>query len=748
MPAFVRRFTSFPSIETLSEIEAIDIVDLPPPAPTTGVGTGALLTIGEFEDGPFATGVSADAPRYASDLRGQAVLETFSSEDLRQKYGGFGFTYGTSRYQNPAARKHLLELWNGSGFMKLKFVKPKRLMISRVDTSVGQVAFSPLACLIGATAGPYTLAVADVLSLTTDAGGPASSTAIAAAVATAAGANFAASGFTGGETITIQVDSGPVISVVFAAADQTEAQVAARINTVLGYTAATVTVGVDIAGLVKGTSGRIILAEVTAGALAAMGHVAGTTNGTGNVANLSAVTTAELVTIINATAALIAIFATASVGPAGELRICRTGAGAASGTIINNSTGMSAKVGVTPAVTVLAGEHVAGTIPAGTRVRTAGGLEWVTMQTLTIPAGTAASLNPGPHTVKVRPATDNGSGVTTALDTVVVLTDQPSFNTFQVNNQSALTAALTEDQLDAAYIAALAATIDLTKPSREANFSISARRSDNVTRAGRQNALDASAQGHFGRKFIVSAPIGFTQSQAIADVALWRSDRVFYTWPGWRTLIPEIAEVGTAGGEGFTDDGVITVRGDGPLATLNCRLNPEENPGQNTDGLIDEFFTIEALTAPLGQSAYISLKANGICAPRVDRIGGSIYQSGITSDLTAGLTTQARRKMADFIQDSLAERLIPFSKQLATESRKDSIRGVVEQFLSELKSEQNPELARISDFSVDGRSGNTPEMEARGIFVLIIKVRTLSSLDAIVLQTEIGEGVTITSLAA
>ena len=172
-------------------------------------------------------------------------------------------------------------------------------------------------------------------------------------------------------------------------------------------------------------------------------------------------------------------------------------------------------------------------------------------------------------------------------------------------------------------------------------------------------------------------------------------------------------------------------------------MNPEENPGQQT-ALIEDFFQVEPVGLTFGINEYVALKAAGICAPRKDRVSGSIYQSGITSSLTPGLLTQARRKMADFIQDTLGERMIPFSKRLNTEARRDSIRAIVEQFLSELQSQQNPELARISDFAVDQRSGNTPAMEARGIFVLIVRVRTLSSLDAIVLQTEIGEGVVTT----
>lgn len=741
MAGFVRRFTSFPSIETLAEIEAVNIVDLPPPAPTTGVGSGTLLVVGEFEDGPFAAG--GDAAEYDPTLRG--VVEAFSSEDLRQKFGGFGFTYGNTPYENPAARRHLGEFWNGSAFVKLKFVRPRRLILARVDTSVGQVAFSPLAC-VESEAGPFVFAVGDTLSVTTEAGGPALSTAIAAARASITGGVFVNSGFVGGEQITIQIDSGIVITVTFAAADQTPAQVAARINLALGYAAADVPGGLRIRGLVEGTDGEVALADVSAGALAAIGHVAGATAGTGNVGDRTAVTATEVATIINASVPLTAINVEARAQADGTVRVCSTTPGA--GQITINASPLATALGLLVGTLVDAGVHPAGTIPAGTRVRTAGGDEWVTMQTLTVAEGTTASPNPGPHTVKVRPALDDGTGASTGAGTVVVVVDQPTFGEMAVTNPIGLSAALTENQVDVAYEAAFDATLDLASAARQANYTLSARRSTAVIRKGRENAIDASAGGHFGRKFLTGAPIGFTQAQAQADVALWRSDRVFYTWPGWRVRFPEIAFRGAAGGLGFTDDGVITVRGDGPLATLDCQLNPEENPGQQT-GLIEQFFAVEPTSAPLGIQAYTALKAAGICAPRRDGISGSIYQSGVTSDVTPGLTTQARRKMADFIQDTLAQRLVPFSKKLNTASRREGIRAIIEQFLAELQSENNPELARISAFSVDAVSGNTPDLEARGIVVFIIRVRTLSSLDAIVLQTEIGEGVvTVTEAAA
>lgn len=738
MAGFVRRFTSTPSIEVLSEIEAVDIVDLPPQSPTTGTGSGTLLCVGEFEDGGFADG--SDASEWVG---ARGPQEVFGSEDLVNRFGGFGYTYGTVPSNNICARAHLFESFNGNGFLKLKFCRPRRLIISRVDTSVGQVAFSPLAAIIGG-AGPFNLTVGDVLTVTTDVGGPVSSTAIAAAEATVTGAVFVASGFVGGESVDFTIDGGPTVRVSFAAADQTPAQVAARINLVLGYAAASVVLGaLQIVGIRQGTGGSVVLADGTVGALASIGLVAGSTAGTGNVANLSRVTPAEVAAIVNGTAGLAANNCSARVDAQGRIRIFRD---SAPGTILIASTSMAIACALSPlATTVTAGEHSGGIIMAGTRIRTAGGDEWVTMQTLSISEGSATSPNLGPHVVKVRPAVDDGTSLGTAAFTTVVLVDMPDFADFDVTNPNALTAALTEPQMDVAYETAFTRTIDLASVVREVNFSISARRSDAVVSVGKANAIDASAGGMFGRKFLTGAPLGFTISQAIADVGLNRSDRVFYTFPGWRVRVPEIAFRGTAGGAGFTDDGIITVRADGPLATLVCQLAPEENPGQAT-GLIENFFAVEdvysgSTTVPLTIDSYIAFKRNGICAPRRDPFSGSIYQSGITSSITPGLTTQARRKMADFIQDSLATRLVPFSKRLATQSRLDGIRSVIEQFLSELQSVNNPETARIDSYLVDETSAQTPELTARGIFAFIIKVRTLSSLDAIVLQTEIGEGV-------
>lgn len=732
---FIRRFREFPSIETLQQTSAVNIVDRTPQTPATGVGSGALLVVGEFEDGPFAG--KGDADEYDRTLRNLGPQEVVGAV-LANVFGGFGFTYGSTPYQNPCARKHLQEFWNGNGFIKLKWIKALRLMIARVDTSVGSVAFTPRASLIG-NAGPFPLVVGETLSFTTDTGGPTASTAIAAVEAVKAGAVFVTSGFVGGETIVLTIDHGPATRVVFAATDSTPAQVAAKINAVMGYTCAVVNAGaVDLHGIRKGTNGQVVTADGTTGALASIGQTAATTNGTGNVADLSQVTAAEVASIVNGTAGLAAINVAASVDPSGQIRFSRSGA---PGSILVAAGAMATALGLNVIGTaVLGGEHAAGTIPAGTRVSD-GTHSWVTMQTLKIAAGTHAAPNVGPHVVKVRPAQDDGTAVGAIAGAVTTVTDQPAFAQMGVTNPNALSAALTEVQMDVAYQAALDATLDPTKATREANYLVIARHSDLLDRAGTANAEYASSIGFFGRKFVSRAFIGSTEAQALAAVAANRSDRRFFTFPGWQTNIPEIATLGTAGGTGFTPDGNITVGADGPLAMLRCLLNPEENIGQAT-GLIEQFFAVEDIGHVLQIDDYIAFKAAGICAPRRDPTDGSLYQDEPTSSLTPGLLTQKRRAMADYIQDSIARLMGPYQKRLATTARRDGAEAVQNSFLGTLKAENQPSLQRIADFSVSDKN-QTPDLTSRGIFVWQDRVQMLSSMDAIVLDTEIGEGVLI-----
>jgi len=124
--------------------------------------------------------------------------------------------------------------------------------------------------------------------------------------------------------------------------------------------------------------------------------------------------------------------------------------------------------------------------------------------------------------------------------------------------------------------------------------------------------------------------------------------------------------------------------------------------------------------------------------------GVAIVQSGKTSVdplVFPNLQNINRRRMADFIQDSVSVRMTAFNKKANTRERRAAILGEIDAFMSSLLSDNNPSSQRIDSYLIDAISPNTPESLAAGLFRIKIKVRTLSSLDVIVLDMEIGENV-------
>lgn len=727
MTAYIRRFSEVPSLEVATEIESINVVDATPRTPTIGVGSGAMLIVGEFEDGPFNT-----------------PTEVFGETDEFTQFGGFGYQRGDALYQDPSARLHLGEFWNGNGFLKGKFLRPPRKMICRVDTSVGSVRFSPAAALTSAT-GPFRLEAGQTMTINVDGGGGVATTAIAATAAHVDGTDFSdASGYTGGEQIGITVDNNPEIIVTFQAGDQTGAQVVSRINLFAGTTIATEdSTMVDLDGIQQGTGGQLVLRDVTAGALAAIGLTAGTTDGTGNVANLAAVTATEIIPLLSP------VTGSTGIDSDGALIIQSDGGG--SGTILITIGAMATALGFATGVTVTGNIGDATTIPAGTRVldATTPTRVWLTMQTINVPAGTAEAPNTF-FDVEVRPATDNGTETALAAGLIDTIVDRPVGRGFTVTNPDNLSAALTEDQIDVAYENAFAATV--ADPAvQDVTVTLSARRSDAVDAAGTNNAIEASAEENRGRVFHQRAAFGISVADASTAVALNRTDRKNFSYPGWQVRIPEIASLGAAGGQGFVDGGVITIGADGPLAYINSVINPEQNPGQDT-GLLTFVQALEPIPGlVLNRQTYTAFKRLGICAPRIVRNGTQTfvgYQSEVTTSLVSGRTTQKRRKMADFIQDSLARLLIPFSKRLATDARRAGIVSAMEDFLFTLQSPDQPELMRINAFSVVDQTAQNPTFSALGVAYFKVQVQLLSSLDSIILDTEIGEGVVVVDEAA
>lgn len=747
MPGFTRRYSFDPGLAELLKIEGVVIIDRDPPSALAGTGTGMVTIVGEFEDGDF-----------------NLPTEIVSNSDFSTNFGDFGYVYDGVQSNNPCARSRkadgalLPEYWNGNGLVACVNKKFRRLAIVRADTSVGAVQFTRRASVLGSNKFLFDLEPGQHLDLDIGAG-PVVSTFNATIGSLVSGAQTFPTTFVGGETMTIVVDEntpqqiGP-LPVVFLSGDTTQAAVIARINLAFGFTlaisnSATVT---RLDGRVRGTSGnvRVVSQDTLVGTKLAFSTVAAA--GTGNVTNIDQVTLAEVQTIVQAAVAGTTVDRT----PSGKLRVSANSAAAITPVLATTALDLGFTLGVhTSSATGTAAAGLAGSIPAGTRVRTAGGVEWVTMQTVAVTAASA-----GPYSVKVRPANDDGTTIAATAGTVVVMPFGVELGTFSVVNPLALSAALTEAAIDAAYVTALSKTLAQNGVCRQTNFVVSARSSNAIRQAGRQNAIDASNQGLFGRKFVMRPPLGTTRRvDALSLVAQpgagpYRSDRVNYTFPGCCTFLPQIAVRGTAGGVGFTADGIIDTGMDSWVASLQSQLNPEENPGQATN-FMSGIVGVERGNADvqnLTMDDYVAFRAGGIAALRIDD-GQATIESGIVNvdpQIYGATKNMARRNMADFIQDSLALALKPFVKKLATKERRAQCVGVVKAFLEGLLSVGNSSAQRIGGYSIDAKSGNTPATLAVGIFRIIVKVQTLSSLDVIVLETTIGETVTFedTSLAA
>jgi len=311
--------------------------------------------------------------------------------------------------------------------------------------------------------------------------------------------------------------------------------------------------------------------------------------------------------------------------------------------------------------------------------------------------------------------------------------------------------AVSSASFDALYQACLQALLADAYPARDVVIAWCARTSATIRSLLKTHALTASEQS--GRVAVVSPEISqFTESTVVGDaspgVGATRDERVFYEWPGALNFVPEAVGflVKTALG-GTTADGMLDDRCDGWLASVLSNLPPEQNPGQSGEPIATVMSPIQGFQRGVGPFAladYILFKQRGIAALRLDQDAGPIFQSGITSSLTSGQKNISRRRMADFIQDSLARGMNKFAKKLMTPALKDDVVVEVQSFLEGLLSPNNPPAQRIGAFSLDSKSGNTPDLEARGIFVVISRVRTLASADDIVAQTEIGENVNVT----
>ena len=124
MSGFTRRYSDFPSIEVLQEIEGVVTVDGDPPGAINGISNGVACCVGEFADMTYAVAISSNGVVTTSPQ----PTEVFSGQDLRDRFGGFDETIGEFGGDG------------GSGFLETANKSFSRLVVVPINLASSQGA--------------------------------------------------------------------------------------------------------------------------------------------------------------------------------------------------------------------------------------------------------------------------------------------------------------------------------------------------------------------------------------------------------------------------------------------------------------------------------------------------------------------------------------------------------------------------------------------------------------------------------
>lgn len=214
---------------------------------------------------------------------------------------------------------------------------------------------------------------------------------------------------------------------------------------------------------------------------------------------------------------------------------------------------------------------------------------------------------------------------------------------------------------------------------------------------------------------------------AITEAATLASDRIVYCFNHPYTLNPQ---TGTN----------MMVEPHAWMASIFSQTNVNDHVGNNdTKAFLAGIVRLTNAAYDRGQ--YIAFKAAGICALAQD-VDGFEFVSGVTTSLTPGRTEIARRRSADFIQLSLAAALAPQVKKPNTLTRRKLMKAMIDSFLQGYKDSETI----VSTYTTDGEILNTQATRDAGVERILVRVKLISHVLELVLETEIGTAVNITEV--
>jgi hypothetical protein len=315
-----------------------------------------------------------------------------------------------------------------------------------------------------------------------------------------------------------------------------------------------------------------------------------------------------------------------------------------------------------------------------------------------------------------------------------------------VGNPSALTAALTAAQLDAAYLAAINATKGSSNnTTKKIGGVVSARQSDVIRSAIKNNAQDASANGHNDRRGFICSPNGTGASTIISNspsgVGTYREEGTSFAAGGVKCFLQEMID------GGYPVDPVARTFVRHPDAILASRysvLPPGYNPGQWPENPLFQlspsvFVGLEDSALSWDIDTYAAFKAAGVCAAEFDSDTGIVFEQGVTTvdpAVEPNRKTIARRALAGFIGDSVSAFARPKAKRQGTETRRELLKDAISSFLDGLMA---PNGDTVKEYSVSISTDGLPA----GVVEYPIQVKMEQSDDVFLLNLSVGTNVTV-----
>jgi len=254
--------------------------------------------------------------------------------------------------------------------------------------------------------------------------------------------------------------------------------------------------------------------------------------------------------------------------------------------------------------------------------------------------------------------------------------------------------------------------------------------------AVRNGYLKTHVAAQQDKMVIVCGQPGDNKAAAIADVVNYRDadGRIMYAWPYVETSIDNVLELT-------------------PPAAWIASIFSQTSPhiALSFTGNTGFLAGIVDLEFKESRNGYISLNSAGIMSLEYDKDVGYLVKNAVTTHL---LNTEKRevlrRRMTDFLTDSIAFYLKNYQNDVNSSEKRDEVKATILSFDTLLVASKvlpgQKDVKGGAPLLVDTESLNTDAVIALGQFKIIYKRRIFSSMRYIVLQAEIGTSVVVTEI--